>query len=247
MTNSNYTKDDFLGGRIKIKQPKKGYRITSDTVFLAASIKLNKGDYILDVGAGNGGILSCIAARIGNDTKNVKMHGIEVQPDLILLAKDNNKEVTYFQGDLFKDIEGCAPNSYHNVVTNPPYFEKGKVTPSPFNTKAIAHGNELNDLKVWIERCMRMVRPKGYLTLVHRADRMDDILSAIQGKAGSIIVYPFYSKDGVDANRVIIRAQKGAKGLLTLKSGMIVHKSDGNYTEAADSVLRHANFLDIEK
>ena len=129
MTNSNYTKDDFLGGRIKIKQPKKGYRITSDTVFLAASIKLNKGDYILDVGAGNGGILSCIAARIGNDTKNVKMHGIEVQPDLILLAKDNNKEVTYFQGDLFKDIEGCAPNSYHNVVTNPPYFEKGNPIP----------------------------------------------------------------------------------------------------------------------
>lgn len=246
MTDSEYTADDFLGGRVNLKQPRKGYRITSDTVFLASSINLNTGDRILDVGAGTGGILSCLAARIGDEIKNVTMHGIEIQSELISLARENNQEITYFHGDVLDDIEGCSPNSYHNVVSNPPYFEKGKISPSPFKTKAIAHGNELNDLKLWIERCMRMVRPKGYLTLVHRADRMDDILSILQDKAGSIIVFPFFPKKGENANRIIIRAQKGAKGLLILKSGMIVHKSDGNYTETAENILRHANFLDIE-
>ena len=94
---------------------------------------------------------------------------------------------------------------------------------------------------------MRMVRPKGFLTVVHRADRLDDIVTVMRDKAGSIIIYPFYSKVGKDASRVIVRAQKDANGLLTLKSGMIVHKSDGTYSDQAENILRHACFLDITK
>jgi tRNA1(Val) A37 N6-methylase TrmN6 len=66
-------------------------------------------------------------------------------------------------------------------------------------------------------------------------------------KAGAIIIYPFYSKLEKDANRVIIRAQKDANGPLTLKSGMVVHKYDGNYSEKAEDVLRRVNYLDITK
>ena len=105
----------------------------------------------------------------------------------------------------------------------------------------------MDALGTWVERCLRLVRPKGYLTLIHKANRLDDILIALKPKAGSIIVYPLYSKAEKEANRVIIRAQKGGKGLLSLKSGMIVHKSDGNYTDAAENILRHAHFLDIEQ
>ena len=92
-----------------------------------------------------------------------------------------------------------------------------------------------------------MLKPKGYITLVHRADRLDDILSALNDKCGSVIVYPLFSKQGEAANRVIIRAQKGAKGLLSLKSGLIVHKSSGDYSKEAENILRHAHELDIEK
>ncbi len=105
----------------------------------------------------------------------------------------------------------------------------------------------MDDLVLWIKRCLRMVRPRGFLSVVHRADRLDDIIAALKPKAGSIIIYPLYSKAGEDANRVIIRAQKGGKGLLSLKSGLIVHKSDGNYTDAAENILRHAHILDIEQ
>ena len=103
------------------------------------------------------------------------------------------------------------------------------------------------DLKIWIERMVRMTRPRGYLTIVHRADHLDDIISVLNKKTGSIIIYPFHSKAQKEANRVIIRAQKDANGLLSLKSGMIVHKSDGNYTDNAENILRHAHFLDITK
>ncbi len=247
MSSDEVTKDEFLGGLISLKQPKQGYRITSDTVFLAATLKANAGENIFDVGSGTGGILSCFAARLGEDAAALDMSGVDVQPDLLLLARLNNQSINYVYGDIMQEVEGCEPNSFHHVVSNPPYYEKGKVTKSPFTTKAVAHGNDMDDLTLWIERCLRMVRPKGYLSLVHRADRLDDILAALKPKAGSIIIYPLYSKAGEDASRVIIRAQKGGKGLLSLKSGLIVHKSDGKYTDVADNILRHAHFLDIEK
>lgn len=247
MSEQDFTKDDFLGGLISLKQPEKGYRITSDTVLLAATLKTKPGERIIDIGAGSGGILSCFAARAGKAADDITMSGVDIQADLLMLARENNKSITYIQGDILNEISGCEPNSFHHVVTNPPYYEKGKISKSPYKSKAIAHGNDMDDLTIWIERCIRMVRPKGYLSLVHRADRLDDILCALKPKAGSIIVYPLYSKAGNDANRVIIRAQKGGKGLLSLKSGLIMHKSDGKYTEAAENILRHAQFLDIEQ
>lgn len=248
MSCSDVSIDEFLGGRISLKQPKKGYRITSDSVFLAASIVPKKSDKILDVGAGSGAILSCLAARLGEDAKSITMHGVELQDDLTTLARENGTDcITYFEGDIFKDIDGCEANSYHHVISNPPYYEKGKISASPYKTKAVAHGDDMADLGLWIERSMRMVRPKGYMTVVHRADRLNDIVAVMSEKAGSIIIYPFYSKAGKDASRVIIRAQKDANGLLALKSGMIVHKSDGTYSDEAENILRHAHFLDITK
>ncbi|HRW28711.1 MAG: methyltransferase domain-containing protein [Alphaproteobacteria bacterium] len=246
MTDGKITKDDFLGGRISLSQPEKGYRITSDSVFLSATIRLKAGDKILDVGAGTGAILSCLSARLGENASEVTMHGIEIQDDLITLAMENSGgTIKYYKGDIFNDVPGCEPNSYHHIVSNPPYYEKGKVKASPYKTKAVAQGDGISDLRLWVERCLRMVRPKGFITLVHRADRLDDIICALSQKAGSIIIYPLYSKAGKDANRVIIRAQKDANGLLSLKSGLIVHKSDGHYTDQAENILRHARYLDI--
>lgn len=245
MTDMEISHDDFLGGRLKLYQPKKGYRVTSDSVFLAASIAPKKGDKILDIGAGSGAILSCLSSRL-DDIENIIMHGLEYQEDLIKLANQNAAHVRYFHGDLFGE-DVLEPNSYHHVVSNPPYYDKGTVTESPYATKAMAHGKGMDSLKFWIERCVRMVRPRGYITIVHRADRMDDIIEALNQKCGAMIIYPFYSKAGQDANRVIIRAQKDAKGLLSLKSGMIVHKSNGEYSTQAENILRHAHYLDIEK
>ncbi|MCP5382457.1 MAG: methyltransferase [Kordiimonadaceae bacterium] len=246
MTDAKITKDDFLGGRISLCQPEKGYRITSDSVFLAASLNIKAGDKILDIGSGSGGILACLTARLGERAREIIMHGIEIQDDLITLAiKNSGGTIKYYKGDIFGDVPECEPNSYHHVVSNPPYYEMGKVNASPYKTKAVAQGDGIFDLRVWVERSLRMVRPKGFISIIHRADRLDDIICALSQKAGSIIIYPLYSKAGKDANRVVIRAQKDAKGLLSLKSGLIVHKSDGHYTDLAENILRHAHYLDI--
>ncbi len=246
------SRDDFLGGAIKLYQPEEGYRVATDTVFLSASIKYDRHDRILDMGAGTGGILSCLVARTKDQAAGNIFHGIEMQQELLDIAKQNAREndlegyIEYFAGDIASPPDSLAPNSYHHVVTNPPYLKKNGATASPYETKAVAHMDGQFELEKWIHLCLRMIKPLGHLTLVHRADRLDDIIAALHGKAGDIIIYPLWSTRDKEARRVIIQARKGGKGILALKSGLIVHTSDGTFTPEAEAILRHGAALNID-
>lgn len=246
----DFSCDDFLGGRIRLHQPRNSYRIGTDTVFLAASLVVEKGETVLDMGSGTGGILSCLAARIEGEGA---LHGLELQPEFLEFANRNISEnsfedrITYFNGDVAAPPVACEPNSYHHVVTNPPYLEAGHAVAPSTASLSTAHMDSDIPLGDWIKKCLRMVRPLGYLTLVQRADRLDDILSALHGRAGDITVFPLWPKEGVAARRVIVQARKGGRGAFSLKSGMVVHKSDGTYTPEAENILRHGRALDITK
>jgi len=247
------SQDDFLGGAIRLYQPTEGYRIATDTVFLAASIRYDPNERILDMGCGTGGILSCLLARTKGQGENNIFHGIELQSELLDLARQNAREngfgerIDYFAGDIARPPADCAPNSYHHVITNPPYLKENGATASPFASKARAHMAGPVGLGAWVGLCLRMLRPLGHLTLVQRADRMDDIIAALHGKAGDIIIFPLWSSAGRDARRVIIQARKGARGNIALKPGLIVHTSEGRFTPEAEAILRHGEALDIEK
>ena len=252
------SQDDFLGGAIRLYQPEEGYRIATDTVFLAASMTYQENDRILDMGAGTGGILSCLLSRTeglvsgteGQAATNI-FHGIELQPELLALARRNAREnnfadrIEYFAGDIASPPPECEPNSYHHVVSNPPYLKKNGATASPYETKAVAHMDSHIELGRWVHLCLRMLKPLGHLTLVHRADRLDDIIAALHGRAGDIIIFPLWSTRDKDARRVIIQARKGGKGIIALKPGLIVRTSDGTFSPEAEAILRHGEALDI--
>ena len=90
----------------------------------------------------------------------------------------------------------------------------------------------------WIGFLLRMVRAKGTITLIHRADRLDEILALLHGNAGETVVFPLWPKRGVAAKRVIVRARKGIRTPLTVSPGLVLHEADGTYTEEADAILR---------
>lgn len=82
---NSFTTDDFLGGKIKLRQPVKGYRATSDAVLLAAAADPQPGQKILDAGAGTAAVGLCLAARC----PDVTVDGIEIQPEMAGLAEEN--------------------------------------------------------------------------------------------------------------------------------------------------------------
>ena len=252
MTAVDWTEDDFLGGQLRLRQPRDGYRIGIDTVLLAAAVTPRAGAKILDIGGGTGGISLCLATRLrGIGVDNFNIDSIELQKEHKLLFEDNiglnnlAAHVQVTQGNIKSPPRTLAPNSYDYVLSNPPYLAAGHAPPPPQAGKAISHMDSDISLRDWTRYCLRMTRPLGYLTMVCRADRLNDILSALDDKAGDIIIFPLWPTAGQAAKRVVVQARKGGRGALHLSAGLVLHQGPQKYTREAEEVLRHGKRLDL--
>lgn len=236
--NGDVSGDRLLGGRVVLRQPTLGYRAAIDPVLLAAAVP--QADAVLDAGAGAGAAALCYAARV----PAARIRGLELQADLARLAEENaaangmGDRVAVFAGDLLDPPPGLEPGSFAEVMANPPYLPASRADPSPDPAKAAANVEGRARLADWIDFCLAMARPKGGVTLVHRADRLDEILALMAGRAGGIVVFPLWPAAGRDAKRVLLRARKGIGTPLRLAAGLVLHEAGGGYTEAALQVLR---------
>ncbi len=242
-----HSEDLLLGGRLRLRQPTSGYRVAIDPVFLAAAVPAGPRDAVLDVGCGVGAAALCLAARV----PGCRVTGVEVQRDLVRLAGDNvelnelTAQVSVMQGDLLNLPPRLAPGAFDHVMANPPFLAAGSATAPPDPGKATANVESAANLAAWVRIALAMVRAKGSLTFIHRADRLDSLLALLAGKAGEITLYPLWPGGGKPAKRVIIRARKQIASPTSLLAGMILHEDDGRFTAAADAVLRGAAGLDI--
>jgi tRNA1(Val) A37 N6-methylase TrmN6 len=234
------TQDYLLGGRIQIRQPSEGYRVAIDPIFLAASIQPELGESVLDIGAGVGAASLCLASRVSG----CRITGLEIQREAVRLAFDNillnnmRDRVEILSGDLLRPPPRLAAGTFAHVMANPPYLEACAHVPSPMAHKAHSHGEGEAALDSWARFALLMVRPKGTITFIHRADRLDIILGYFANKMGEIVVYPLWPGKDKPAKRVLVRGRKGSHGPLRLAPGMILHEADGRFTPQAEAILR---------
>ncbi|MEN8237472.1 MAG: methyltransferase [Pseudomonadota bacterium] len=234
------TQDLLLGGAIKLYQPLTGYRFGIDAVLLAASVVAKENQKILDVGTGVGVVLLCIGSRL----QDCQLTGLEIQHELVELASKNIQlnhmqgRACIIQGTVQNPPQEIQPNSFDHVVTNPPYMADEISEVSPYVLKAISHHGSEVTLEEWLKFCTKMLKPKGLLTLIHRADRLPKLLSLISKSFGEIVVLPLWSKTDKPAKRIIIRAKKRARTPLCLLPGLVLHNEDGTYTTGVNQILR---------
>ena len=231
------TEDALLGGRVRLRQPAQGYRAAIDPVLLAASIPDGFRGRIADFGCGVGAASLCAAIRL----PEASVVGIERDPLLADLARQNvaANALTARVSIITADIrEATAQGEFDAVLANPPYLEAARANAQADPRKAAATIEDDAALDVWIEAAIARLRPKGTLAMVHRADRLDDLLAALRGRAGETVVFPLWPKAGVAAKRVIVRARKGIRSPLVLSAGLVLHEADGRYTAGAERVLR---------
>ena len=239
---ADYSEDYLLNKRIKVFQPIDGYRAAIDAVLAAAAVTgVRPLDTILDLGSGTGAISLCLAARYPQN----EITGIEIQPQLAelsnLSAQANGfTNLHYLNQDIFAaSVPFC---SFAHVVTNPPYFDSSMPT-SPKSGKATAHNFKQAGLREWLNICIKMVQPQGYLYIVNRAEALDEILNSLHGRMGEIRIFPFCSKEGQDVKRIVVRARKDSKAPLTIAPETVIHRAEGQYTPAAEAILRDGNCL----
>ncbi|MDO8289936.1 MAG: methyltransferase domain-containing protein [Parvibaculum sp.] len=246
--------DGFLGNRLQVLQPLKGYRAGIDAVLLAASINARKGERVLEAGAGVGVASLCLASRV----PGLDVVGLEMQGELVTLARENARRnamqgrVTFVEGDIGSPVRdlvtmGLEPQSFDHVFANPPYYDPASASASPDAGKAQSHLTLGSDIDDWVRFLCTMAKPKGTVSFIHRADAMGALLSALQGRVGGIEVFPLWPAAGKPASRIILRGIRGSNAPLILRSGLVLHATDGHFSERAEGVLRHAAALRLDQ
>ena len=243
---SSLTDDAFLGGRINVLQPEKGYRAGIDAVFLAATIPIKPGQTALEAGLGVGVVSLCVAARV----PDVHLTGVEIAPRYAIVAEENIKRnglganLQVITGDIKdatrKDLTQWPPAaSFNHVYANPPFFDEDKVRKSPISLRNSARSFGPEDLEKWVKVMTALTVPRGSVTVVHRADSLDRLLAAFTDcKIGGIHVAPLYAREGNPASRVIVQGIKGSKAPMQLLRGVVLHDQANGFTAPASSILR---------
>jgi len=244
------SKDGFLGGKLTIHQPKQGYRAATDPVFLAASVNAKHGQSVLELGCGAGVASLCLATRV----PGLDLTGVELQPDYADLAmrnaRDNGLDFSVTCADLADLPPELTARGFDHVLANPPFFEPGAGTPATDVGKETAL-REDTPLTVWFDTAIRRLNPRGNLWIIHLASRLPQVLACLDARVGSVTVKPLAPRIGKPAGRVIVRAQKGAKGGFSLCAPLIVHQGaqhekDGeSYTGDVAVILRKGAALNF--
>lgn len=234
--------DGFLGSRLRIAQPAGGYRAGADAVMLAAACPARAGEAVLELGCGAGVALLCLGARV----EGLQLTGLELQDRYAELARENARQndipAQIVSGDLTRMPGELREQSFDHVIANPPYFVGGTVAPDQGRGTA---RHEDVPLSQWIETGLRRLRPGGWLTLIHRAERLGVILSVLGTQAGDITILPVSARTGREAGRVIVLARKGARAPMRLLYPFIMHEKPSHLTDAEDLSSRaHAVLRD---
>jgi len=238
VSTSLVTRDGFLGNRIAIEQPRKGFRAGHDSVLLAASVPASSGQSVLELGSGAGVASLCLAARV----TGLRILGIEIDEALVALANANAERNAMNERVRFVVGNAAALNSqerFDHAFFNPPFHPaSGQISPVASRDRAM---RDTQDASVaWARSAAPLLRENGTITAILRPDRLEPWCAAVDG---AVLAKPLQAREGEPAKRVIVRLLPGPGRSLTLLAPIALHEEDGKPTRAAEAILRHGAAL----
>lgn len=230
----------LLNGRVRLRQPARGYRAGMDAALLAAAVPAIADERVLEAGCGAGAVLMQIAARHAD----VTLAGIERDPVMAALAVENatlnmvQNRTTIRRGDVAAGFRALDLPPFDWAVSNPPFFDDAGALRAPAEGKRGAWMAD-DGLATWTTFLLKSVREGGRIVVIHRADRLADLLSLLGEKAGSFAIRPIHPFADEPAKRVLVHAIKTGKAPLRLLPPLVLHdRSGGKHTQEAEAILR---------
>jgi tRNA1(Val) A37 N6-methylase TrmN6 len=240
------TEDRLLGGRVRLRQPADGYRAGMDAALLAAACDAGDGQRVIEAGCGVGAVLLSAAYRRPSAT----FLGLESDPAAFTLAQANvtlnrmEDRVSVLAGDIGEPFTRLGLAPFDAALANPPFFDDPTQLRAPHPAKRAAW-IAAEGLSAWCGFLIKSVRERGTITLIHRADRLAEIMSLLAPKAGSFTVRPVHPFADVAAKRVLVRATKTGKAPLRLLPPLVLHERGGaKHTPETEAILRGEAALD---
>jgi tRNA1(Val) A37 N6-methylase TrmN6 len=226
------TEDGFLGGQLRLRQPKSGHRAGHDAILLAAACPAQAGDVVADFGAGVGAAGLALASRV----PGLSMILVEIDDDLAELARGNaalnGLAASVLQLDLGARAEafsaaGLLPDSLDAVLTNPPFNDAARHRGSPDPDRSRAHLAQASTLDGWLHAARRCLKPGGTLTMIWRADGLGEVLAGVERGFGGVTILPVHGDPAKPAIRVLVRAVKNGRAPLRLLPPLRLNDADG--------------------
>jgi tRNA1(Val) A37 N6-methylase TrmN6 len=247
------TDNAILGGRLRLRQPERGHRVGHDAILLAASCPARAEEAVADLGSGVGAAGLALAARVEGAAVTL----VEVAADLARLAAENaerngfSARVRVVVLDATATVAafeaaGLAAQSCARVIMNPPFNHELHHQLSPDEYRRRAHLAPLESLPRWIKTAARLLRPRGTLSLIWRADGLAEVLAALDPAFGGVVVLPVHPKPDQAAIRILVRAAKASRAPLTVLPGLVLNDAAGRPTAAAEAVLRGGEALALD-
>ena len=238
----NLTRDGFLGKKLSILQPEQGFRSGHDAVLLAAFAAPPEAGTVLELGSGAGVASLCLAAR----RADVRVTGLELDAALVALAQQNAADnqlatrVDFRQGDVTGKFAALdlAPNQFDEVIANPPFYRAGEVNDLPNAGRQQAHIGDADTLAQWVSCACALVRAKGHVSFVHRAEALADLLAVMTPRLGGLCVMPIFPRLGAEATRVLLRGRRDSRAAMRVLPGVVLQDAQGQPSDAAEAVLR---------
>lgn len=234
--------DDLEFKGLKIIQNKNGFCFGIDSVILsdfAKNVKPNSN--IMDLGTGTGILPILLSAK----TEAKKIWGIEIQEDVANMAKRSvllnklEEKIEIINENILNLESKFEKNSIDVIVTNPPYKKKGTGVINEKESKLIARHEITASLEDFIEISSKLLKYKGEIFMVHRPERLVDILYLMRNKKiePKNIRFVYANKES-EPKLILVRGVKNAKEFLKVEKNLYIYNEDGNYS---DEILKIYN------
>jgi tRNA1(Val) A37 N6-methylase TrmN6 len=237
-----FTEDAFLGGQLRLRQPKSGHRAGHDAMLLAAATPAHAGDRVADFGAGIGAAGLAVARRVAA----IDLVLVEIDADLADLARGNAVSNAIPAEVIVLDVAssaadfaaaGLSPDRFDVVLMNPPFNDPARHRASPDKAREIAHVATAATLENWIHAARRILKSGGILSLIWRADGLAEVLAALDRGFGSLAILPVHNDARTPAIRVLIRATKGGKGPTQMQAALMLNDESGMPDKQLQDIL----------
>jgi tRNA1(Val) A37 N6-methylase TrmN6 len=236
------TEDGFLGGQLRLRQPRTGHRAGHDAILLAASTPARPGDRVVDLGSGVGAAGLAVARRVGR----IDLALVEIDAALAALARDNAAANAIPADVILLDIEadaaafaaaGLGPDSADVVLMNPPFNDPARHRASPDAVRERAHVATATTLAGWVHVARRMLKSNGRLSMIWRADGIAEVLFALDRGFGSLEILPVHGDVTSPAIRILVRATKGGRAPTRLHAALLLNEESGVPNKWVEEIL----------
>ena len=224
--------DYLMKEHLRIIQNDEVFSFSTDALLLGHFTEVRKNDSIMDLCSGNG----VVPLLLSYKTKR-QIDGIEIQHQLIDMANRSiafnqlTAQIQMYEMDLKAVRTQFKPSQYSLVTCNPPYFKSNQLHQHKKNAHKIARHEIMCSLEDCCIAARHLLKQGGRLVMVHRAERLMDVLSNMRDSGiEPKKLYFVYSKKEKDAQTIVVEGRKGGNQGLAIQPPFYIYNEDGTYT-----------------